>query len=59
MIDSDEYFYSLMNPSNQKKNRTCLRCRTTFMSDNAGHRLCGPCTRVAQKASVNARYITV
>lgn len=37
------YFYSLVSPQGQRKKRACLRCRRTFVSQGAGHRICGAC----------------
>ena len=56
MLDHEAYFYSLVKPKGVKKNRMCLKCKTDFVSEGAGHRLCGQCAQQVNRQPLNARY---
>ena len=40
------YFYSLVQIQQPRKLRKCLRCHKGFISNGAGHRICGACRAV-------------
>ena len=42
---------------NSKKRRLCLKCRTSFPSDNPGNRVCDPCKVENKNYSVRAESV--
>lgn len=54
----DEYFYGLVSrKEGQKKQRTCLRCKTAFESLHYGHRLCAICDIANKRVGVQGRQL--
>lgn len=53
----EQYFYSLIKPNNEKKKRSCIKCKVVFISRNKGHRVCGQCSGTRQSVGARAEYV--
>ncbi len=56
MLDNEADFYMLVRRKGLKKKRMCLKCKIDFVSEGAGHRLCGQCIQQVKRQPLNARY---
>lgn len=59
IMESYDYFYSLMNTLHGRRKRKCLRCSKSFISSNSGNRICGTCAIVNERVKYLAELSKV
>ena len=57
LLDSNDYFFSLVKPTTARKKRRCLRCAVVFLSSGHANRVCGSCAAKNNRSSLRAGQI--